>query len=76
MRCDRLSRTIPAIGLGLALSTLSPSSLFAQVVNQGLLPNSGSGSGTGTGMSSGFPGSTGTGRESGSGLGTTGRPKG
>ena len=74
MRCALLSRTIPAIGLGLALSTLSPSSLFAQVVpNQGLLPNSGSGSGTGTGMSSGFPGSTGTGRESSSGLGTTGR---
>ena len=66
MRLAHFSRTIPAIGLGLALS--SPSIALAQ----GLPPSSGSGAGTGTGMSSGFPGSTGTGRESGSGLGTTG----
>ncbi len=66
MRFAHISRTIPAIGLGLALS--SPSFAFAQ----GLSPSSGSGAGTGTGMSSGYPGSTGTGRESGSGLGTTG----
>ena len=68
MRRARFSRTLPAIGLGFALSTLSSSPLLAQ----GLPPSSGSGAGTGTGMSSGFPGSTGTGRESGSGLGTTG----
>ena len=72
MRFALFSRTIPALGLGLALSTLSTSPLSAQVPAQGLLPSSGSGSGTGTGMSSGFPGSTGTGRESSSGLGTTG----
>jgi hypothetical protein len=68
MRHARFSRTFPAIGLGLALSSISSNSLFAQ----GLPPSSGSGAGTGTGMSSGFPGSTGTGRESSSGLGTTG----
>ena len=66
MRLAHFSRTIPAIGLGLALS--SASFVFAQART----PSSGSGSGTGTGMSSGFPGSTGTGRESGSGVGTTG----
>ncbi len=66
MRCDRFARAIPAIGLGLALSCPMPAP------GQGLSPSSGSGAGTGTGMSSGFPGSTGTGRESTSGLGTTG----
>ncbi len=74
MRFDHHSRFLPAIGLGLALTTSWPLSPLAQaqVPAQGLLPSSGSGSGTGTGMSSGFPGSTGTGRESSSGLGTTG----
>ncbi len=61
-------RIVPAIGLGLVLTYGSVSPLFAQ----SLSPSSGSGAGTGTGMSSGFPGSTGTGRESSSGLGTTG----
>ncbi len=70
MRRARFLRTLPALGLGLALSSwLSPSpDAFAQ----GPGVSSGSGSGTGTGMSSGFPGSTGTGNESSSGLGTTG----
>jgi hypothetical protein len=68
MRIPLSQRIVPALGLGLALSYGSASSLFAQ----GLPPSSGSGSGTGTGMSSGYPGSTGTGRESSSGLGTTG----
>jgi hypothetical protein len=74
MRNDQNPHAFRAIGLGLALSLLWLSSPLAeaQVPNQGLLPNSGSGSGTGTGLSSGFPGSTGTGRESSSGLGTTG----
>lgn len=68
MRFAPYSLALPAVGLGLALSTLWPSTAFAQ----GQPPSSGSGAGTGTGMSSGFPGSTGTGRESGAGLGTTG----
>ena len=68
MRRASYSRTLPVIGLGLALTIFPAGSAFAQ----GLPPSSGSGAGTGTGMSSGFPGSTGTGRESGSGLGTTG----
>jgi hypothetical protein len=74
MRFAHHSHAFRAIGLGLALSTLWPGSPVAraQTPAQGLLPNSGSGAGTGTGMSSGFPGSTGTGRESSSGLGTTG----
>jgi hypothetical protein len=59
MRIPLRQRIVPAIGLGLALSYGSASSLFAQ----GLPPSSGSGAGTGTGMSSGFPGSTGTGSE-------------
>lgn len=66
MKHDRFTRAIPAIGLGLALAYTSAAP------GQGLSPSSGSGAGTGTGMSSGFPGSTGTGRESSSGLGTTG----
>ncbi|WP_435006612.1 hypothetical protein P12x_004131 [Tundrisphaera lichenicola] len=65
MRRDRITRAIPAIGLGLALSYTS------ETLAQGLPPSSGSGSGTGTGMSSGFPGATGTGRESGT-IGSTG----
>ena len=72
MRLAHSTHAVLAIGLGLALSVLSPTSLPAQSPAQGLPPNTGSGSGTGTGMSSGFPGSTGTGRESSSGLGTTG----
>lgn len=70
----RRLQAVRAFGLGLSIVSAWPAapSALAQVPNQGLLPNSGSGSGTGTGMSSGFPGSTGTGRESSSGLGTTG----
>jgi hypothetical protein len=66
MRRDRITRTLPAIGLGFALSCpwVAPA--------QGLSPSSGSGAGTGTGLSSGSPGSTGTGRQSSSGPGTTG----
>src|SRR6185312_4776303 len=67
MRLALLPRSIPALGLGLALSYLSSTPLLAQ---QGLPPSSGSGAGTGTGMSSGFPGSTGTGREAGGSTGT------
>jgi hypothetical protein len=74
MRFAHHPRSLSALGLGLAISTLwSPSpSALAQVPSQGLIPSSGSGSGTGTGMSAGFPGATGTGRESSGGLGTTG----
>ncbi len=65
MRRAPLSRTLPAIGLGLALTSF-PTASTAQGVS------SGSGSGTGTGMSSGSLGSTGSGNESTTGLGTTG----
>jgi len=84
MRFSHRSPSFWAVSLGLAISTIGSSSSLAQRPTparpgqipgrpgQGLLPNVGSGSGTGTGMESGFPGSTGTGRESSSGLGTTG----
>ena len=65
MRRDQIQRTLrPALGMAL----LCGGTAFAQ--GPGL--SSGSGSGTGTGSSAGYPGSTGTGRESSSGLGTTG----
>ena len=66
MRSVRSVRSIPAIGLGLALS------FPAVVLGQGASVSSGSGSGTGTGMSSSSFGATGTGTESSTGLGTTG----
>lgn len=66
MKSVRSVRTIPAIGLGFALS------LPALALAQGPPISSGSGSGTGTGMSSSSLGATGTGSESSTGLGTTG----
>lgn len=68
MKFGLATDSIRALGLALGFAMATPSLVLAQ----GASPSSGSGSGTGTGMSSGFPGSTGTGRESSSGLGSTG----
>ena len=66
MPAKRTWPTIPAIGLGFALS------FPAVAAAQGPPVSSGSGSGTGTGQSASSFGATGTGTESSTGLGSTG----
>ena len=69
MRRQNTPRLISALGLGLGLVLAGGEVALAQ---NGPPISSGSGAGTGTGSSAGSFGSTGTGRESSSGLGTTG----